>query len=419
MDEKSREPSQKSLKALDFLNLFLSDVRDGVGPYLAIFLKASENWHPADIGIAMSASTVATVIAQTPAGGLVDRLRQKRMLIVAGATLVSIGCIVIALLPSFPVVIGGQILIGLAAAVFPPAIAAISLGLVGHNKFDRRVGRNEAFNHGGNVLAAVLAGVAGHFITRKGIFFLVAAMAGASAVAVSRIREKEIDHELARGAAAEDEDTPEKEGHQVSGFMQLFSDRRILLFCLAVILFHFANAAMLPLVGQRLSEGKATGATLYMSACIIVAQLVMIPSASLAGRFAHTARKPVFLLAFAVLPIRGVLYTLTDNPYFLVSVQILDGVAGGIFGVLSVLMVADLTKGTGRFNITQGALNTAIGIGAGLSNLIAGFVVEKAGYNTAFLGLAAIAAVATVIFWMLVPETKGSHKAQSLVSSES
>ncbi|QDL09181.1 MFS transporter [Brasilonema octagenarum UFV-E1] len=419
MDEKSREPSQKSLISLDFLNLFLSDVRDGVGPYLAIFLKASENWHPADIGIAMSASTVATVIAQTPAGGLVDRLRQKRMLIVAGATLVSIGCIVIALLPSFPVVIGGQILIGLAAAVFPPAIAAISLGLVGHNKFDRRVGRNEAFNHGGNVLAAVLAGVVGHFITRKGIFFLVAAMAGASAVAVSRIREKEIDHELARGAAAEDEDTPEKEGHQVSGFMQLFSDRRILLFCLAVILFHFANAAMLPLVGQRLSEGKATGATLYMSACMIVAQLVMIPSASLAGRLAHTARKPVFLLAFAVLPIRGVLYTLTDNPYFLVSVQILDGVAGGIFGVLSVLMVADLTKGTGRFNITQGALNTAIGIGAGLSNLIAGFVVEKAGYNTAFLGLAAIAAVATVIFWMLVPETKGSHKAQSLVSSES
>ncbi|MBP5974730.1 MFS transporter [Brasilonema sp. CT11] len=421
MQEKSRKPSQKSLKALDLLNLFLADVRDGVGPYLAIFLKASENWHPADIGIAMSASTVATVIAQTPIGGLVDRLRQKRMLIIVGATFVSIGCIIIALFPSFPIVIGGQILIGLAAAVFPAAIAAISLGLVGHDNLDRRVGRNEAFNHAGNVLAATLAGLIGFLISRKGIFFLVAAMAAASAVAVSRIREKEIDHELARGAKEEDEDedTPEKQGHEVSGFMQLFSDRRILLFCLAVILFHFANAAMLPLVGQRLAEGKATGATLYMSACIIVAQLVMIPSATLAGRFAHAARKPVFLLGFAVLPIRGVLYTLTDNPYFLVSVQILDGVAGGIFGVLSVLMVADLTKGTGRFNITQGALNTAIGIGAGLSNLLAGFVVEKAGYNTAFLGLAAIAAVATVIFWMLVPETKSSHKAQSLVASES
>lgn len=84
---------------------------------------------------------------------------------------------------------------------------------------------------------------------------------------------------------------------------------------------------------------------------------------------------PFFLLGFAVLPIRGVLYTLSNNPYFLVSVQILDGIAGGIFGVLSVFVVADLTKGTGRFNVTQGALNTVIGIGAALSNLLAGFVV--------------------------------------------
>ncbi|WP_211176165.1 MFS transporter [Brasilonema sp. UFV-L1] len=272
-----------------------------------------------------------------------------------------------------------------------PDIAAISLGLVGHNHLDRRIGRNESFNHAGNVLAAILAGLVGSFITSKGIFFLVAAMAVASAIAVLRIREKEIDHELARGAKDEDEDILGKHPHHLSGFTQLFSDHRILWFCLAVVLFHFANAAMLPLVGQTLSEGKATGATLYMSACIIVAQLVMIPSANLAGRLAHTARKPIFLFGFAVLPIRGVLYTLSDNPYFLVSVQILDGVAGGIFGVLSVLMVADLTKGTGRFNVTQGALNTAVGIGAFLSHLLAGFVVQKAGYNVAFLGLAAIA----------------------------
>ena len=143
-----------------------------------------------------------------------------------------------------------------------------------------------------------------------------------------------------------------------------------------------------------------------MSAYIIVAQLVMIPSANLAGRLTDTGRKPIFLLGFAVLPIRGVLYTLSNNPYFLVSVQILDGIAGGIFGVLSVLVVADLTKGTGRFNVTQGALNTAIGIGAALSNLLAGFVVQKAGYNVGFLGLAAIAAVATAVFWFLMPETK-------------
>jgi MFS family permease len=400
-----RRPSQKSLQALDYLNLFLADVRDGVGPYLAIYLKASQHWHPASIGIAMSASTIATVFAQTPAGALIDRLHQKRLLILLAAALVSLGCIGIALLPAVPVVIACQVLIGAAAAVFPPAIAAITLGLVGHQKLDRRVGRNESFNHGGNVIAAVLAGFIGQFIARKGIFFLVAAMAVGSAIAASQIRGREIDHELARGADGEEKDEPEHQHHLV-GTMELLSDRRILIFALAVVLFHFANAAMLPLVGQRVSQGaKALDPTVYMSACIILAQLVMVPTANIAGRLATNGRKPIFLLGFAVLPIRGVLYTLSNNPYFLVSVQILDGIGAGIFGVLSVLIVADLTKGTGRFNVTQGMLNTAIGIGAGLSNLLAGFVVQKAGYNVGFLMLAAIAAVATGVFWFLVPET--------------
>jgi MFS family permease len=408
----TRRPSQKSLRSLDYLNLFLADVRDGVGPYLSVYLKASQHWNPAQIGIAMSASTIATVIAQTPAGALIDRLRQKRTLIVLAAAFVSLGCIGIALIPTLPVVIACQVLIGVAAAVFPPAIAAITLGLVGHRRLDRQVGRNEAFNHGGNVLAAVLAGLIGQFVARKGIFFLVAAMAIGSAIAVRQIREREIDHDRARGA--EDGETSQEahSPHHEEGIIHLLSDRRLLFFVSAVVLFHFANAAMLPLVGQRLAEGKGMDPTVYMSACIIVAQLVMIPSANLAGRLATAGRKPIFLLGFGVLPIRGVLYTLSNNPYFLVSVQILDGVAGGIFGVLSVLMIADLTRGTGRFNITQGMLNTAIGIGAGLSNLLAGFVVEKTGYNGAFLMLAAIAVVACAVFWFLVPETK-HHQVRS------
>ena len=402
--QKQRRPSDKSLRSLDYLNVFLADVRDGVGPYLSIYLKASANWNPAQIGMAMSASAIATVIAQTPAGALVDRLRQKRMLIVLAAVFVSIGCIAMGLFPNLPVVIGSQIMIGIAAAIFPPAITAITLGLVGHERLDRRVGRNETFNHAGNLLAATLAGLAGYFIARKAIFFLVAAMAAGSIISVRMIREREIDHELARGDGEEED----KEKHQqpYEGILQLLSDRQILFFTIAVVLFHFANAAMLPLVGQELAQGKGTSDTVYMSACIIVAQLVMIPVSNLAGRFAHTARKPIFLLGFAVLPIRGVLYTLSDNPYFLVSVQILDGIAGGIFGVLSVLMVADLTKGTGRFNVTQGMLNTAIGVGAGLSNVLAGFVVKSAGYNVGFLILAAIAVVALAVFWFCVPETK-------------
>jgi predicted MFS family arabinose efflux permease len=405
MSKNSLRSPKKSLRSLDRLNFFLADVRDGVGPYLAIYLQASHKWSPANIGIAMSAMGIATVIAQTPAGAVVDRLRQKRLLVVVAAALVAVGCIGMILSPTLQTVVSAQALIGVAAAIFPPAIAAITLGIVGYNKLDRRIGRNEALNHAGNVAAAALAGTIGHFVAREGIFVLVAVTAIASAISVLQIRNRDIDPDLARAAKdGQDGEGQEKRSH-ISGIGQILSDRRILIFAVSAVLFHFANAAMLPLVGQRLADGKATGASLYMSACIIVAQLVMIPVSTWAGSLAHAGRKPVFLLGFAILPIRGVLYTFSDNPFFLVSVQILDGIGAGIFGVVSVLIVADLTKGTGRFNLTQGAISTAVGIGASLSNLLTGFVVQEAGYNAGFLTLAAIASVALACFWLLMPET--------------
>ncbi len=409
--------AKKSLRALDFLNIFLADVRDGVGPYLAIYLQASHSWNPANIGLAMSAMGIATVVAQTPAGAIIDRLRHKRLAIMFAAVLVAVGCVAMVKSTTLSVVIAAQALIGVAAAIFPPAIAAITLGIVGHKRLDRRVGRNESFNHAGNVAAAALAGIIGHYIAREGIFYLVAVMAIASIIAVWQIRDRDIDPDLASGKIKQDiediDDISANQSPQNSKINELFRDRRILYFVLSAVLFHFANAAMLPLVGQKLADGKATGASLYMSACIIVAQLVMIPVSIWAGRMAHSGRKPIFLLAFAVLPIRGLLYTFSANPYFLVAVQLLDGIGAGIFGVVSVLIIADLTKGTGHFNLTLGAVATAVGIGASLSNLITGLIVQRAGYNAGFLTLAGIAVFACLIFWRFVPETNQSDKTAS------
>jgi MFS family permease len=198
-------PSRKSLRTLDTLHVFLADVRDGVEPYLSVDLKSSQNWNPAQIVLVLSALTIATVLAQTPAGALVDNLRQKRLLLVIAAIAVSIGCIQIVMLSTLPVVVICQVLIGLAAAVFPPAIAAITLGLMGHKWLDRRIGRNEMFNYMCNLVAATLAGLIGQFVTAKGIFFLVAAMAISSSLSALRIREREYEHELVRGAADDEE----------------------------------------------------------------------------------------------------------------------------------------------------------------------------------------------------------------------
>lgn len=178
------------------------------------------------------------------------------------------------------------------------------------------------------------------------------------------------------------------------------------MFAVCLTLFHFANAAMLPLVGQKLSRGhEHLGATL-MAGCIVAAQLVMVPMAMLAGARANSwGRKPLFLAGFLILPIRGVLYTLSDDPAWLLAVQALDGVVAGLFGALFPLVVADLTRGTGRFNVSQGAIGTAIGVGAALSTSCSGLIVVKLGYDASFQFLASVATAALLLFWLAMPET--------------
>jgi MFS family permease len=387
--------------ALDWLNFFLADVRDGMGPFLGAYLREYHRWDAVRVGIALAASQIGTVLAQTPAGGLVDRIRWKRLAVTLASMAVAGGCILLYLVPVLSVVIAVQAAIGASAAIFPPALAALTLGIVGRAAMPRRTGRNEAFNHAGNVASAALAGGLAYLLGFGAMFFMVAGMAAASSLAVLLIRESDIDHELARGS----DDGPA--GHHAPvGLRELFRDRRIAVFAVSVVLFHLANAAMLPLVGQKASDGIKDGAAVLMSACVIAAQVVMVPVALIASRLAASwGRKPVFLLGFGVLPVRGLLYCLSVNPAYLVAVQLLDGVGAGIFGVVSVLVVADLTKGTGRFNLTQGALATATGIGAGVSNVLAGFVVKEAGFDAGFITLALIAAAAALFFAWFMPET--------------
>jgi MFS family permease len=392
-------------RALDALNFFLADVRDGLGPYLAIYLLTEQKWDEASIGIVMSVAALAGIIAQTPAGALIDRSTAKRALMVTAAILVTLSCVALPLIHRFELVAATQAIAAAAGAIFAPAVAAVTLGIVGPRAFARRTGRNEAFNHAGNAVAAAIAGATAYLFGPIVVFWLLAVMAVASIFATLSIPSGAIDHHVARGL----DDTTEKGGarHDTpSGFQVLLTCRPLLIFAVATVAFHFSNAAMLPLVGQKLALVNRDLGTTLMSVCIIAAQMVMVPVAMLVGHKADVwGRKPIFTAALAVLMLRGMLYPLSDDAYWLVSVQLLDGVGAGIFGALFPLVVADLTRGTGHFNVSQGAIATAAGLGGALSTAAAGLIVVKAGYSAAFLFLAGVAAAGLIGFAAMMPET--------------
>ncbi len=402
MATRSREqkPSASTLLGLDGLNFFLADVQTGVGPFLAIYL-AGYKWNEQLVGLALTVGGISGILTQTPAGALVDRLRSKRALIAIGVTLLALGALLIAFLPSFWPVMIGQVLIGGTSSIFIPAICAISLGVVGHQLFDRRQGRNQTFNSAGNVVAAISMGLIGYFISNRGIFFFVVLLAFPTLATLALIRPDEINYERARGAKARDDDDGKP-----ARLRELFKDHPLVIFLVCAVLFHFANAAMLPLLGEMLAKGRGRASMMFMSACVVTTQFVIVLLASWAGRQAGAwGRKPLLLIAFGVLPVRGILYTLTHNPAALVAIQILDGIGAGIFGVVSVLVIADLTRGTGRFNLTLGAINAAVGIGASLSQVIAGAIVHHFGYSSGFLFLASVAAAAFALLFFFMPET--------------
>jgi predicted MFS family arabinose efflux permease len=388
------------LRGLDWLNFLLADVQTGVGPFLAIYL-AGYKWNEERVGLALTVGGIAGILMQTPAGALVDLLRSKRALVGVGVTALAAGALLIALFPSLWPVMGAQVLIGSTSSIFIPAICAMSLGIVGHAAFDARQGRNQTFNSAGNVTAAVLMGLLGYLVSNRSIFFFVVALALPTILVLLLIRPAEIDYEVARGA------NDGGKGGKAESVWGLFRDRPLVVFLVCAVMFHFANAAMLPLLGELLAKGQGRSSMLFMSACVVTTQFVITLLASWSGRKAGTwGRKPLLLIAFGVLPIRGILYTLTSNTELLVAIQVLDGIGAGIFGVVSVLVIADLTRGTGRFNLTLGAITTAVGIGASLSQVIAGGIVHRVGSHAGFLFLAAVASAAFAILYFFMPETR-------------
>jgi MFS family permease len=390
--------------SLDAINFLLADVRGALGPYLNVFLVTQQHWSQSEVGLVTMIGGLLGLAAQTPIGAAIDETRAKRGAIVLALAVLAVGAIIIFALPSFwPVAIANS-LMAVVGDVFGPAVAGLTLGLYARKHLARRMGRNSAFDHAGNVAIAVAAGATGYAFSQRAVFLLVPVFAVLAGIAALSIPSQAIDLDRARDLDGEPSAAGQPAGP--AGYSVLFETRPLVVFGLCVMLFHFANAPLLPLVGQKLAAAHPKEATAMMSSCIIAAQLVLLPIALLVGRTADSwGRKPLFLAGFAILPVRAVLYTFSDNSFWLVGVQLLDGVGAGIFGALTPLVVADIMRGTGRYNLALGAIATAQGIGASLSGLAAGVIVDRFGYGTAFLALATAASVALIVFAIGMPET--------------
>jgi hypothetical protein len=333
-----------------------------------------------------------------PGGALVDAARSERLVAGLAVGAICLSALAYAATPIFPMVLAGAIVHSLASCVLNPAIAAISLGLVGHAAISERLGRNARFASIGNGLAAAAMAIVGYFSPR-GVFIVTVCLLLPAIFALRSIVPGEIDPERAHGA------TPPRKPPTKPG--DLMRSRPLLIFAGCLLLFHMANAAMLPLLGSVVTMRSARWATILIGACIVVPQLVVAALSPWVGRRAQIwGRRPLLLIGFASLPIRAILFAWVTDPQALVVIQVLDGITAAVFAVLVPLVIADLTRGTGHFNLGQGIVGTFVGIGASLSATLAGYITDYFGSPAAFTGLACIAAVGFAAAWLLMPETQ-------------
>jgi MFS family permease len=396
-------PPLESLRALDWLNFFVAALLIGVGPFVVVKL-ADRGWVPANIGLVLTASGLAGLLTQIPAGELIDRVKSKRTLVGAGTAAITLAVLTFGLRPDFPFALAAAVIQGTAGSLLGPGITAISLGLVGREALAERLGRNQRFASIGGLTAAGAMGVVGYLLSTRDIFLLTAACGVPVVFALAKIRAGDI--HFGRSCCAPDDQSAnvQRVSHAV-----LLKDRRLLTFAVCLFLFQVANASILPLIGEALAHAAARWSSPIVSALIVVPQVIVALLAPWVGRAANNwGRRPLLLIGLGVVPIRAGVFAFTADPALLVLVQALDGLSGATLGVLTALVISDVAKGTGRFNLAQGLAGTLSGIGASLSTSMSGIVVEKFGQMAGFLSVATVGLMSVAIFWAFMPETKTS-----------
>jgi MFS family permease len=390
--------------ALNGLNFLTAAVQAGFGPFIAVWLT-EEGWTETELGLTLSIGTFAALLGQLPGGILVDALHTKRFVASGAMAATGLSAIALGLSPSLYIVWGAEAGNSLASCVMTPAIAALTLSLCGHEGFGERLGHNTRYAAIGNAASAALLGAAASYISVRSVFLVTATLTVPAIVFLLMIRGSdrvEDDHPALKH--------PKEREHWP---WQTFTEPALPIFTAAVVLFQLANAAMLPLALNALTRrGEASG--FLISATIIVPQVITASVAPWAGRLAQRiGRRPVLIAGFAAVPVRGLLFAALPGAIPLAVFQVFDGISAAVFGLMLPLIAADLTRRTGYLNIAIGWFGLASGLGATFSTFLAGWIGETFGTQVMFLSLAGVAAIATALLWIAMPETRPGPKAPS------
>src|SRR5689334_1001291 len=386
--------SPRNPRALDLLNFFVADVQTGFGPFVAVYLTTNK-WTQVQIGFVLTLGTMVALVSQIPAGAVVDAARNKRAAAGAALVFVIVAAMLLAFQPKPLPVMVAMTLHAFASCVLTPAIAAISLHLVGHQALGERLGRNARYASIGNGLAAAVMGATGALLSSRAVFVLTAALCVPALLSLLAI---------GRGEHARQQTTVRIFDWQ--GLRRLFTNRSLLIFAGAVMLFHLSNGAMLPLVGATVTMRAGTFANLIIAACIVVPQIVVALCSPAVGRSAAIiGRRPLLLLGWCALPARGFLLAVLPGAYLPIAAQAMSGISAAVFGVMLPLLAADITRGTSHFNLCMGALGLAVSLGAALSTTLGGWIADVAGVQIAFASLALVGVAGTLFVWLTMPET--------------
>ncbi len=381
---------------LPVINFFIADVGGGMGPFLSTWLSEAEKWPPNEIGYVLSAGLIAGMLMATPAGALIDRLGRPRLMLAVTCLMIMGGTLAMFVVHGLWPILAAQIVVASGGALGGPALTALTMATVGKDGFPRQQGINQAATHAGNVTAAAMIWAGAFVVGPAASIGVLGIMASGMLVALLFYPRDVVDHTRMAGRERR------KKGDKRGDTRALLRNKRLLLVMLTVAVFNFGNAAVLPLLGQRLAAEKPLEATQWMAILVVIAQAVMIPVSWTTGRFAdRIGRKMLLIAACSVLPIRGALAAISHTPYALVAIEVMDGLGAGLISVAGPAAVADLTYGGGRTQTAMGALSTVQALASALSASAAGMVVVHFGWTPAYAMLAIVPLVGVAALSMV------------------